>query len=819
LQTVTVDFDTFYGLIHKLIEYGSPKISSLKLNSASSSNVSSKVTLFQFKASSFTLFSNNVKLCIKSASIKSENVKVTTVFKQVGIYSLVSCVDSSVSEFQMINEKILFLACFKMVFNKELNERSIIFTDQVFLLWNVSFHLTVINLYTKYVSLVKLFSQKSPTISSSSSSSSLSLSLPSSTSSVSSPRTSSPMVNTQEGSGKPSSMLVVKFSGSINLGALLSNSGQRIALDFSSLTFSKPAEGKFIFKSNFIRLVIDGHIIGSFEQIHFLKLPENESDAILDRKDFFQFNPKLGLKRNRAFLFSICSIRLVFPYKYNFALTFHERFITCIKWLKLYHQRTKPADDVVSFDIAIKIQSILFEVGDDPFEVKLRDNYELMKDEFNESLKRPIILRQKIGNVTNSEEIFKDLYKSLSKKVENIYIERHKKLYTSSPPRSHLFLFTADGIDLKIAADSTLSGHDKLIEMIRDNLNSESPLSSDAKFVTLWGRHILGQINSIYCKLRDFPKPMLHVKLLNLSGLLLGAEKEDVSRAKRVRIIDNGPGLEGIKIETSMSPLKFYHNLSFNVDSIDYTHGTCWEPVVQQLNICFESILKPSVDPSPALPWWDKMRFLFHGPLSISCKSLSFFLHGSLDPYNETELIEINFAPSGKSEMVKLQTGKIIIEGNLNVLVHTASKYDERCILYLPKVKLSFDLKWECLGDPFDHHSVTPHAADTIPDYSIHQNWDSYRAFRSQHLKVQICIENLKPEDDEVPIVQLYSSTLKWLENQKFVFRGICRLTRRGKLFGNTKPRKVPFSRIFKEIRVTMCLKKFKVFTHLLFLF
>lgn len=42
-------------------------------------------------------------------------------------------------------------------------------------------------------------------------------------------------------------------------------------------------------------------------------------------------------------------------------------------------------------------------MSDDPFEVKLRDNFELLKDEYHESLKRQKMLKDK---VENSKSIF-----------------------------------------------------------------------------------------------------------------------------------------------------------------------------------------------------------------------------------------------------------------------------------------------------------------------------------------------------------------------------------------------------------------------------
>lgn len=73
-------------------------------------------------------------------------------------------------------------------------------------------------------------------------------------------------------------------------------------------------------------------------------------------------------------------------------------------------------------------------------------------------------------------------------------------------------------------------------------------------------------------------------------------------------------------------------------------------------------------------------------------------------------------------------SAKFIFKGHLKVLVRTASKYDDVCLLNLPNLKLSIKLKWSCLGDPYDHYSVMPCAPDKLPEYSSNQvSFENYK--------------------------------------------------------------------------------------------
>lgn len=58
----------------------------------------------------------------------------------------------------------------------------------------------------------------------------------------------------------------------------------------------------------------------------------------------------------------------------------------------------------------------------------------------------------------------------------------------------------------------------------------------------------------------------------------------------------------------------------------------------------FEKIMRGSLDPSPPLPLWDKLRLLLHGRITLVIRQLTVLLHASLDPYNKTEEMEITWS-------------------------------------------------------------------------------------------------------------------------------------------------------------------------------
>ena len=163
------------------------------------------------------------------------------------------------------------------------------------------------------------------------------------------------------------------------------------------------------------------------------------------------------------------------------------------------------------------------------------------------------------------------------------------------------------------------------------------------EFTTLWCRSICATFKTWKVQLRDFPQPLLDIRSLQIFGRLVGAEQEATKRAKRGVTLELGEPWGELTIERSMTALKFYHDFNCDVEHYSYAFGPCWEPVIAQCNLSFEKISPPSKDPSPPLPFWDKMRLLFHGRLTLFVRQMTMLLHASLDPYNTTEEMELTW--------------------------------------------------------------------------------------------------------------------------------------------------------------------------------
>ena len=164
---------------------------------------------------------------------------------------------------------------------------------------------------------------------------------------------------------------------------------------------------------------------------------------------------------NACLLLAATTAALTAPYQFDLHSIFTSEFLGVVKWLKLTHARKQSMtiEDNMSppclpKDILVNIKHFKFELTDDPFEVRLRDNYELKKDEYLESQKRLRVLEERIEELRRKNLMFptekvEELLKNLKRKNAEIYMQRAKKLYTGTQPRTRLLEWELRGLEVK----------------------------------------------------------------------------------------------------------------------------------------------------------------------------------------------------------------------------------------------------------------------------------------------------------------------------------------------------------------------------------
>lgn len=583
-----------------------------------------------------------------------------------------------------------------------------------------------------------------------------------------------------------------------------------ILLHAESLSVSKHGDSVRVHSPCLI-LNFDGNNIVTFQGLD-VETHAELTEVKLHRDAF----PFLATVHNRAWMITSPSLAVEFPYQYNFSSTF-DMAISVQKWLKTLH---RPAGESVAAqllppDLVFRVGQFSFVFLDDVFEIKLRDNYELMKDESKESAKRLHLLDKKVADLRKQHgellpaRKIEELYSSLEKKHIEIYIQRSRRLYVNTPMRKSLLTWTVSDLELVALADQSLHGPERVREQLRD-IDRISPFPRDGlPLVVQWCRAVNFKLASFLVRIRDYPRYLFEIRDWNLSGRLIGTEQDGQARARRKETVPLGPPWGDVTVHRNMPPLKFYYDFKSNINLYTIVWGPCWDPAWTLIGQSVDLLTKPTADPSPLLAWWDKSRLLLHGRWVMDIDQANLHQLATEDPYNTTENLHWEWSKLN----FDWNPGQFVFKGDLDVNVRTASKYDDICFLHLPNLCMTLDLQWLCHGNPHDHHAVMLCCAENVADVTSGQPHDSYRAFRSENLNLSITMDLNQHCGTEAsqPRILLYSSTLRWMQNFWATWTSVSRPICRGKLFHSLRPVRKKLGQHYKQMSYTAAFPQLQV--------
>uniref|UniRef100_A0A8C5B3D1 Si:ch211-259g3.4 n=1 Tax=Gadus morhua TaxID=8049 RepID=A0A8C5B3D1_GADMO len=583
-----------------------------------------------------------------------------------------------------------------------------------------------------------------------------------------------------------------------------------IRLHTEALSLSRQA-GCMVLRSPLLLMNFDGNDIFSFQDLDARAVQE-PAETRPHRESF----PFLATPHNRAWLFTCPSVAVEFPYQYNFSNTF-DMAVSVQKWLKSLHRPAAPpnafaaAPQTLPPDLVFRVGQFSFVFLDDVFEIKLRDNYELMKDENKESAKRLQLLDKKVaelrkqhGELLPARKI-EDLYSSLERKHIEIYIQRSRRLYANTPMRKSLLTWTVSDLELVALADRSLHGPERVRDQLRD-IDGVSPFPRDGlALVVQWCRAVL----CVPVRIRDYPRYLFEIRDWELSGRLVGTEQDGQTRAHRKQTLPLGAPWGDVTVHRNMPPLKFYYDFKSTISLYTIVWGPCWDPAWTLIGQVADLLTKASVDPSPQLAWWDKSRLLLHGRFVMDIDHANLHQLATEDPYNTIE----NLHWEWNKVNYDWNPGQFVFKGDMDVNVRTASKYDDICFLHLPNLCMTLDLQWLCHGNPHDHYAVTLCCAENVADVTSGQPHDSYRAFRSENLNLSITMDLNQHCGTEPcqPRMLFYSSTLRWMQNFWATWTGVSRPICRGKLFNSLRPIRRKLGQHYKQMSYTAAFPQLQV--------
>jgi Mitochondrial protein from FMP27/RNA pol II promoter Fmp27 protein domain/Golgi-body localisation protein domain/Domain of unknown function (DUF2405) len=184
----------------------------------------------------------------------------------------------------------------------------------------------------------------------------------------------------------------------------------------------------------------------------------------------------------------------------------------------------------------------------------------------------------------------------------------------------------------------------------------------DQKYALLIPMHVNISMGDARATLRDYPIPMVQIPgiipgqsprlgALSLSTDFVIAEEfrgEESMRQVRVVVVppsqkknSSSKGLF-VDVRRTVGTVKSYSDISIEINTAaptTITWGASYQPAIQDMMQVIESFLKPAVDPSQRVGFWDKIRLSFHSRVRVGWKSggdVHLVLKGSRDPYHVT---------------------------------------------------------------------------------------------------------------------------------------------------------------------------------------
>ncbi|KAK0552268.1 Protein SABRE [Tilletia horrida] len=182
----------------------------------------------------------------------------------------------------------------------------------------------------------------------------------------------------------------------------------------------------------------------------------------------------------------------------------------------------------------------------------------------------------------------------------------------------------------------------------------------DMLYSTIIPAHLRLRLGEWRIVLRDYPLPILHVPPVDpdkadgfawdMSGDICLAEQlggpESIRHVPTV-VVPASTGRRGaveygIAVPKMVMPVKFYGSPTVQVHTpypVRIVWGQSVQPAIHDVQRVIESITSPPHDPSPRLPFWDKIPLLVNGQFQFQFSGggdLHFFFKGSRDPYEVT---------------------------------------------------------------------------------------------------------------------------------------------------------------------------------------
>jgi hypothetical protein len=450
------------------------------------------------------------------------------------------------------------------------------------------------------------------------------------------------------------------------------------------------------------------------------------------------------------------------------------------------------------------------------------------------------------------------------------------------PSRPSLMSVMIHGLDITLDKPSfPINEYTKFVNRLGKGI------PEDMQYSLLIPLHIIIKMGDGRATLRDYPIPLVHIPPIRSSqsarlaaltlstDFVIGEEQRDHEsmRTVKVEVVPEQPpdtsepgrgrtkGLE-IEVRRTVGSMKMYSDIDAEINTASpsvFTWGASYQPAIQDMMQVIENFMKPPIDPSQRVGFWDKIRLSFHSRIHVAWKSggdVHLVLKGSRDPYNVTGSgagfvmcwrQDVRWGIRETDDPKKFMTvdsGEYILaipdfghyarraldnfKGESSELPHSGAQSEHAGKFKKTVMKLSGKVRW-MTGIVFERNMPDGgRSFDFIPHYHVvlknpkytkakdGLEYDAFRGFRSHHIHLSIAIAapvdrdwtvtNLKPSSNYNSVhlsPKFFSHFFKWWS----LFSGNMSLPiRQGKLWPGIDKASKKFGRHLATIKYNLLL-------------
>jgi hypothetical protein len=206
-----------------------------------------------------------------------------------------------------------------------------------------------------------------------------------------------------------------------------------------------------------------------------------------------------------------------------------------------------------------------------------------MADEYHERELREQELQRRIDEYERLNQPLNninELKRALMEASSQVYIKRTQKTnYDENKQRikRNLIRWHLRQVDLTALADQSWTGKENILNIIHqiDSDSTQIPIAT-TDLCTIWCRYVILKCDEWSIHFRDFRQPLWQMQQFHLWGHICAAEVTpttlDSIRTPWVEIGE--PYVPNrVQVQRLLSPLKFYHDVSSDIDSFLFSYG------------------------------------------------------------------------------------------------------------------------------------------------------------------------------------------------------------------------------------------------------